>query len=570
MQRRPFIALAVATWFATAATPLEAASVAPRTDAQQVRPTPLEAASVAPRTDTQNVRALPARVDLRADRIGLFIYGDGTTVLDATGHAVTQAGARTIAAERIRYDLKTNTLVASGAVAVSDGTHQLAAAAYALDLRTGEARLIELDPLPRTLALRDDDPASAVEAAAPPVTFAVLDLGESKPFLRTRHAVITPSVNVRLTPAEVPTGPGPYLPTPSYLYTFAPTNFSQSALPAASFDQPYPLFGTANALAAGHFRYDRQTGATIGFDEHLVEGDRAYAVASILPLRGKEINLNAFEQLRPGLTQSLNATRYYGIVNANFLQYQFQWTSPSSRATLSSALFGASNTTTLTLSSLEHAIPRFLTYRAQLSYGYDHFPGLLPFANAFRIGADAYVASPKVTLPLGIDASAKYEYAITTYDFPHEVTVGTASLTFSRRVNRSLAFLGTASLQQSANRYRVDAARFLGLPNPNQPYYAPDGTPYPGFFAYAGINTYRTYSLQTTWQPAGRENSLQLYLTHTHDFPQFHGYGRAPNYATFAITERLGTTLRLSLARSYAFGWSGQYLVPGYSLSISP
>ena len=514
--------------------------------------------------------ALPQRVDLRADQIGLYLLADGTALLAADGHVVVRAGNRTIAANGVRFNLKANTLVAAGDVRVTNGKRVLGAAAYALDLKTENAHLLTLDELPATLTVRDDDLASAVEEPAPLAAFTFADVSTGKPFLRTRHAVVTPNINVRLTPAEVPTGPGPYVPTPSYLYTFAPTNFSQSALPGATFDQPYPLFGTANSLAAGHFRFDNQNGPTLGFDEHLVDGNRAYAVASILPLRGKTVDLNAFQQLVPGLTQSIGGFHQYGAYNVNFANYAMQWTSPSSRTTLSADQFNNSNSVSLVLSTLDHFVAPLFTYKLQVGYGYDHLPGQLPFTNDFRISTYGYVSSPNARLPFGVDASAKYEYTITEYDFPHETTNGAATLTLSRRVNRSLSFLGQIQFQQFANHYRDNAALYLGLPNPALPYYAADGTIYPGYFAYAGINTYRMYSLQTTWRPRGGENALQLYLYHYDDFPQFHGLGRPPYYATLDVTQRLGSTLRLELARSYAFGWGGTHFVPQYSVSISP
>jgi hypothetical protein len=526
-----------------------------------VRPSAVHAAQLLP------------RIDMRAGSIGLFLMSDGSSLLDGHGNVVLRDGPRTIEADALRFNLKTNTLVAIGNVRVTRGAEHIAGDAYALDLKSGEARVIRLGgALPETLDVRDDDVAHATEAAAPPGAFAITNLGGLRPFLRSRHALIKPNVNVRLTPADVPTGPGPYIRTPSYLYTFAPTNFSQTALPYETFDQPYPIFGTANSLTTGHLLYGSSTGATIGLDQHLVDGNRAYAVASILPLRGKEINLNAFEQLEPGLTQSFNGYHIYGANTTNYDQYQVQWTSPSSRTTFSAYQLGTSNSAQLSLGSIEHRIPHFLTYRAQIIYGYDHLPGQFPFTNDFRIGTDDYVSTPKIVLPLNVGASAKYEYAITEYDFPHEVTSGTTTVTLSRAVNRSLSFLGTISLQEYANHYRDPVALALNasLPNPAFPYYAPDGTPYPGIFAYAGINTYRTYSLQTTWRPRGGEDALQVYYTHTDDFPQFHGYGPPPNYVTLDVTERLGATLRVEVARTYDFGWGGTYFVPGWSISISP
>jgi hypothetical protein len=510
------------------------------------------------------------RIDLRAESIGLYPLGDGSALLAADGHVVVRAGERTIAADAVRFDLRKNRLVASGNVNVTRGARAFGGAAYALDLVSGKATLLQLDPLPKTSSLRDDDLAGAVEGPAPPATFAALDLTASRPYMRTHHAIVTQNANVRLTPAEISTGPGPYFVTPTYLYTFAPTNFSQSSLPAATFDQPYPLVGTANSLTSGHLRYDTSNGPTLAFDERLVQGNTAYAVASILPLRGKRIDLNAFSQIAPGVTQSIGGYHQYGLYNNNFAQYNAQWTSPSSRLGFAAQQFNSSNSAGFTLSTLDHFIAPLLTYKLQIGYAYDHSPGQVPFNNDFRITTYGYVASPNVRAPLGIDASLKYEYSIVTYDFPHEVTNGTATLTLSRRLNRSLSFVGFIAVQETANRYRDNATQLLFLPDPTQPYFAPDGTPYPGFFAYAGLSTYRTYSLQTTWRPRGGENSAQLYLTRSNDFPQFHGFGRPPYYATLDVTQRLGNTFRLDLARSYAFGWNGQHFIPQYSISISP
>ncbi len=514
--------------------------------------------------------AASPRVDLQAASIGLYPLADGSALLAADGHVIVRAGERTIAADAVRFDLRKNRLIASGNVRVMRGARAFGGAAYALDLSSGKAILLQLEPLPATLNLRDDDPATGSEAPAPPATFAALDLTGSRPYMRTRHAVVTQNANVRLTPAEISTGPGPYFVTPTYLFTFAPTNFSQSSLPGATFDQPYPLFGTANSLAAGHLRYDSVNGPTLAFDEHLVQGNNAYVVASILPLRGKRIDFNAFSQIAPGVTQSIGGFHQYGLYYNNFAQYNAQWTSPSSRLSFAAQQFDSSNSAGLTLSTLDHFIAPLLTYKLQVGYGYDHTPGQVPFNNDFRITTYGYVASPNVRLPLGVAASLKYEYSIVKYDFPHEVTSGTATLTLSRKVNRSLSFVGFVSVQETANRYRDNAAQYLFLPDPAFPYFAPDGTPYPGFFAYSGLSTFRTYSLQTTWRPRGGENSVQLYLTRSADFPQFHGFGRPPYYATLDVTQRLGNTFRLDLARSYAFGWSGQYFSPQYSISISP
>jgi hypothetical protein len=518
---------------------------------------------------TQAAAALPRRIEVRGDALALYPFSDGTTLLAANGHVRVNAGPRSIQADAVRFDLNANRLVAAGHVVVSSaGEPPLHAAAYALDLARDTATYLSLEPMPTVLTLRGTLPAR--EGPPDPATFAVADLSQARPYVRARRASIEPNANVRLSPSTFSTGAGPPFTTPNYLYTFARTNFSQTSLPGATFDQPYPLFGTANSLTSLHLRYDTVEGAGAGIDERLVDGNRAYASASILPLHTQQFALNTFEQLRRGVTQSLDGFYDYGPNHDVYTNYALQWTNPSSRLSFSAYQFDSTNHAGLTLGSIDHFVAPLFTYKVQVGYGYDHVPGELPFANAYSLSTYGYVASPTLHGPFGIGTSVRYDYSLQQYDFPHEVTSGTASLILSRAVNRSLSFFGTVTVNQTADRYRDDAGRYLGLPDPSVPYYAPDGTPYPGFFAYAGLNTYRTQSLQTTWRPRGGENSLQLFVTHTDDFPQFHGYGRPPLYLTLDVTERLGSTLRVDLARSYSFGWNRQYLSPQWQIGISP
>ena len=515
--------------------------------------------------------ALPARVDVRAGSVALYPFYGGTTLLDARERVVVYAGNRTLHADAVRYDLGTNTLIASGHVTLAVGatTRPLEAAACALDLARDTTVFERLDPEPATFRFRGSDASAALESPPEARTFALADLGEAGPYVRGRHARIVPNANVRFSPAIFSTGAGPPVQLPTYLYTFARTNFSQSSLPGASFDQPFPLFGTANSLTSGHLRYDPVNDASIALDERLVQGNTAYASGSWIPLRGQRADLDAFSQLQRGLTQTFAGYYLYGPLHDEYGAYTLQWTSPSSRTIFNASQFDASNHASLTLSSIDHFIKPLATYRVQLTYAYDHLPGTQPFANVFSIAASGYAASPSVKLPLGISSALRYDFSLQDFDFPHQIASDTWTLTLSRAVNRNLSFYGSAAIEEVADRYRDDAAKYLNLPDPSLPYFAPDGTPFPGIFAFDGVNTLRTYFLQTTWRPHGGENSAQLFLTATRDFPQFHGYGRPPLFATLDVTQRLGSTLRVDLARSYGFGWNRQYLTQ-WSLGISP
>ncbi|HMD02261.1 MAG TPA: hypothetical protein VKG44_04780 [Candidatus Baltobacteraceae bacterium] len=513
---------------------------------------------------------LPAHLDVRADSVNFYLFSGGT-LLAADGNVTIHAGARTIQADAARLDLRKNRLLASGNVRVSGRGSALAGEAYALDLPSGGALLLRTDPLPATLRLQGDDLRTAVETAPPAGTFDALDLGETRPYIHSRHAVVTPNANVRLSPADFPSSSGASLPLPTFLYTLASNqNFGQTAAPGATLDQPYTLFGTANSMTQAHLRYDGQNGVTAGIDERLVAGNNAYLVASFLPFRDQRVDINAFQQIRPGLTQSLNADHIFGQYPSDYARYQLQWSAREVRTTFAASQYNGAQTLDLVLSTYDHWIPHVLEYKVSLDYGEDRNFGALPYSRAFRIGPSAYVQTPDARLPYSFLASARYDYSLTSFDYPHELTTGTLTFNFSRNpLGSPLKFNGSASFQQIDNRYRNDAAQYLWLPNPNQPYYAPDGTFWPGFFAYNGLSTLRTYTAQATYQQRG-DNQLQLTAWYTDDFPQFHGYGRPPLSANLNLTRRLGPTLKINLGRTYYFGWNKEYLSPQWTFGLSP
>jgi hypothetical protein len=231
--------------------------------------------------------------------------------------------------------------------------------------------------------------------------------------------------------------------------------------------------------------------------------------------------------------------------------------------------FNSSQSSDLTLSTNEHTIPHLFTYHAYVDYGYDHNIGSLPFTNAYRLTEGAHLSTPDVRLPFGVTAGAWYDYALTTYDYARELTNSTLQFTASRSMLRPrLTIVATAAFSQNDNRYRNDAPLYLGLPAQNLPYRAPDGTLWPGYFAYAGLTTLRTYSLATTYQFRG-DDQFALALVRADDFPQYHGYGRPPLTATAAVSKRVNQHLKVNLGRSYSFGWNQQYLAPQWTFSLS-
>jgi len=513
---------------------------------------------------------VPAHVDVRGDAVSFFLLGDAAW-LAADGHVTIQAGTRTIAADSVRYDLHKNRLIATGNVRVSGRGDRLSGAAYALDLGSEGATLLRTDPLPATLTLHRDELRTAVLEAPKAGTFAAPDLSDSHPYIRSRHAMLAPNANLRMSPAEFPAGGGAGVSLPTFLYTLASNrNLNQNALPGAMIDQQYTLFGTANSILAAHLRYDEQNAVTLGMDERLVAGDNAYVVASALPFRDQQFDLSAFQQLVPGLQQNFNADHVFGEYPSDNARYQLQWSERELRTTFSLNQYNSSQTADLVLSSYDRWIPHLFEYKLSLDYGFDRNPGAQPFAADFRFGPSAYVQSPAARLPLGFNASVRYDYTFTAYDYPHQTTNGMLSLNFTRSLlGCPVRFNGSATFQQIDSRYRDDSARWLSLPNPDSPYYAPDGTLWPGYFAFNGLTTLRTYSGQWTYQQRG-DNQIQFTAWYTDDFPQYHGFGPPPLSANLNLTQRLTSMLKINLGRSYYFGWNKQYLSPQWTFSVSP
>jgi hypothetical protein len=515
--------------------------------------------------------SLPSKVDVRADNVAFFPYSN-QTLIAADGHVVIRTGTRTISGDAARWDLLKNKLTVTGNVRVIGGPSEIDAVAYERDLTNGDAYVMKIDTVPATYAVHGDNMSSATEQAAPLGSFDAVDLDGQRPYMRSQHAVITPNGAVRMTPVDFPTGAGPALHLPTYLYTLVQNPYiAQSAAPSASFDQPYSLFGSPASLTAAHLRYDGTNGITEAIDNRLVDQNKAYLVTSVLPFRDKQFDLLSYQVIRPGLQQTLSATQMFSdIYPRDVLAYKLQESGKLTTETLQFNQEGASNSAEFDLATYEHDIKHLFGYQFRASYGYDHNYAGFPYTNDYRIGAYGLITLPSITV-LGTSLGAKYEYSFTSYDYPHEDTSGTTTLSAGHQINKFIDLYAQAQFTQSDNRYRnlATGVQALGLPPPGSPYYASDGTPFPGYFAYAGLNTTRAYELQTTINGRG-DNRLQITGYYNDSFPQFHGTGPAPLFLSVDVIRRITPSLRIELGRSYSFGWNHQYLSPTYTFAVSP
>ncbi len=506
--------------------------------------------------------ALPKNVDVRADAIAFF---PGRALLAADGAVRVRAGGRDIEADGLRFDLANNRLLFGGDVRVRAAAAP-EYAAYHLELASGEAYAVSLDPEPASLRVAPDGATDA--ETAPEGIFDVVDVTGERPYIRSRHAVVTPGVNVRFMPADFTTGTRAIARSPMYLYTFGGNGyFATNALPSATFDQPYGLYGNEHTLIAAHFRYDSAMGAELGFDDHLVDNDKRYAVVSYLPLRSKRVDLQSYRQLAPTLVENVTAYAVPGIAAAT---YALQRSGRVANARFSLAQTNGRLSSDLVLTSNTRYIGRLLGYRLQSGVGYDRDSQMTPFPHDYRTTVGASFLSPYgLRGPFHTEFSANYDISSTSYDFGHQSESQTTTFSLSGRPRNGFSLVAYAQFQQSNNRYAWGAAGFLGLPDPTQPYFAPDGSPYPGYFAYQGLSTLRTYAATLTYAPRSPYR-LDVSLVHAHDFPQYGGFGRPPFSTAVTFQAPLGARLLMIYGRSYVYGWAGQYLVPQYTFSLTP
>jgi hypothetical protein len=513
-------------------------------------------------TRSAAVAGLPKRFDVRATAIAFY---PAASLLAADGNVHVRSGNRTIDADHVRIDLQKNRILATGNVRVHSATHDLKAAVYAFDPAQDRATLIEIgDTTSATLLVQGD--ADPILGKAAPGTFETPDVGGVRPYIKTRHAVVTPNANVRFTPALFPTGIGKDVPSPSYMYTFVSnSSFSQSSLPPVSFDQPYGLFGTPNSLLAAHLRLDAHGGSGVALDEHLVDSDRAYLVTSFIPTGGTRTDLTSFQKMNKFLNQTLNGTyeRDYGQ-----LAYAINDTGKLFATKEAISIGNGDFVDDVSVTTFDHEVKHLIAYRMSADYGYDHFPSQLPFVDDFRTTLNAFLSTPSGWHgPLHTDLTVNYTVQSTTYSYPHQLFSGTVLGSLSKSLKNGLNLNVSASFAQIASRYADSLKYVLGLPNPADPYYAPDGTLYPGYFAYQGIGTQRTYALAGSYAPNPRLNT-QFSLTYADDFPQFHGLGRPPLSAFLDVRFPIAANLSLEYGRTYVFGWGGQRFTPYYTLTV--
>ncbi len=145
-------------------------------------------------------RLLPKSVDVRADAIAFF---PSRALLAADGAVRVREGGRTIEADGLRFDLSSNRLLFGGHVRIAESTAP-AYAAYHVELATGEAYALSLDPEPASFHI---SPAGETSPeTAPEGVYDVVDTSGERPYIKSRHATVTAERQRALLSGRFPDG----------------------------------------------------------------------------------------------------------------------------------------------------------------------------------------------------------------------------------------------------------------------------------------------------------------------------------------------------------------------------
>jgi hypothetical protein len=226
---------------------------------------------------------------------GTVEFYAGHVVLDARGGARLDDGVLHVSADRIVLDLRSNRYVAAGDVIVTQAHGTLppvSGAAMSVDLTTHRGLFVSLVPAVTRTAVD----GSRVDAQLDPTTLpaqplALPDVSGELPFALAPRAVAHLDADVRLERTTVLVPGGRPVSLPSYVYTFASDpGYNTSNINTNGEDVPITFGSTRDSIQSAHFFYDPVVKLGAGISENIVDGQRAYVLASLAPLNGPRHN----------------------------------------------------------------------------------------------------------------------------------------------------------------------------------------------------------------------------------------------------------------------------------------
>jgi hypothetical protein len=260
----------------------------------------------------------------------------GHVVLDAHGGARLDDGVLHVSADRIMVDLRTNRYLAAGNVTVAPAFGAgatVSGAAMSVDLTTHRGLFVSVAP---TVSRTDIDGARVDlpfdAGSLPPDPLALPDVGGELPFAVAPRAVAHLGADVRLQRARVLVPGGREVGLPSYVYTFSSDQgYNVTNIADSGEDVPLVFGSTRNSIQGAHLAYDQLVKVSLGIDEHIVDGQRSYVIASVAPLNGPrhignflwvdDVNAHTTQTYSAGVVNGFGVAHSYDLLDSAHRSY---------------------------------------------------------------------------------------------------------------------------------------------------------------------------------------------------------------------------------------------------------
>lgn len=416
----------------------------------------------------------------------IALYSDRGMLIADGGVSVHMPGLQ-ITATRAGYDLRSNRLIATGAVAVTDASGTKNGQGYAYDFGKHSGAFDASLSVPQIASIEALASAQQVE-------------------LRPAQSIAFSNANVRSGVL--------FTPVAAYTYTIPPPtakDFGYSPVPSAALEYPFLLTSATNAYTFARVRYDKYNGGPgTGLEEHYARTDRGYvALGETLDTDYGRYDLAAFQRINDRYSQTLTGSSYPGVRS---LRYGISTAGRHGFASLSTSQFNGSRSDDLTIAGNQRSLGHVGTFRLQGDLGHDVHPYDYAGAQDFR-----------VTPAVNFNSAG--------------VRLGSSTLSTSVDLGESFYNYGRATLHSSQTFWGTFPANshlvFSGGAT-----FTHDAPPFP--------STFRTYTMGGTWR-ASRSFNLVSSLTYTHDYAQAFDFGRPIFSAAFnvRVVRRNGTGIEV-------------------------
>lgn len=562
-------------------------------------------------------------IRLHADRIS-FYYD--RFLVEADGNVVVRTSdGMEIRGDAFSMDLKLNRFMVAGDVQLRAHGTQLSGAAFSDFLNFRRVYFIPVTAAPDRWTFLDGDFAHPAKGREMPGdTFAFPDTGKRRPDLTSRSAVIGATSYVRF---ENVTSNffGLPVPLPAFYVTFAPSPaLARNSLSGADLDLTYQFAGNANSISALHLRYDAINHAYASVEQHLAS-DHAYAVFSVNPLTApakfwnlmtgdtlsSRFQIDTFTQLytyQYGFREPLAAAQYTYITASEALpRWSLQAFANLTNYNLlgpgAHAVFANGQTVgeldhptqiQLTASSFQERIfgsPFYEQYFFGTGFNHDSYGAALQqyggvtYTTVWNQLVGVSLSLPELTF--GNLNSAYDRYVLSGsftkerqwFTVPHHVDTTTFVSSLSRQITRTIGTYAGYSVVNTGD-YYLHGGYSVSSPIVN-------GVYAPGFEAFRGVATQRTFSFATNYTPSP-EFTLSLLYRHHDDFPEptpglfpfpplnplgQYVYptflGQPPNDLTADLHVRLAAHIAIDIARTDYFGFATLKWSPAFIVQVS-